>query len=540
MLTYSLLIAYKIFAEEDSKSAIMILSQKGQLSVLTENPSAAKVAEASFTDKLQENGLTYLSVISNPAYQDTLQAYSAGYLEGYLTKDLINSTMYNLQTEVDAGRDVRQFIDENYEYLKKNANSRIKDTYWYQVRLLLFQIKGLEDAFASRVPVLSNDVDKLNSIWMLHWRAPEINDVHRKFDSNFSGDLFMSASCTALIKNVDNDLIVAHSTWSDYNMMLRIIKKYVLPFRISHLHRSVIPGSIVLQSSYPGVLHSVDDYYVTNQHLVITETTNKVYNHRHFKSIQPHNSVPYFLRVLVANRLSPSGKDWARTFSKLNSGTYNNQWMIVDYKMFSPHTGINMGTLLVLEQLPGSVVYKDMSEVLQTGNKFWASYNLPYFQETKDAVNLSAMITEYGLYYSHEMSPRANIFNRDVPNVTDVNSTIYLMRYNDFENDPFAEANCFPLGYSAENAIASRGDLNPLNASCKIEAEGPRCHGATDVKVVDMQMANDLNMMTVIGPTHQGQPVFDWTEQTNTKCKNHRHLGQPDRFDFNPVKVVMP
>ena len=60
---------------------------------------------------------------------------------------------------------------------------------------------------------------------MLHWKVPELNDVHRKFDSSYKGHFFMSESCTVLIKNVDSDLIVAHSTWSDYNMMLRIINR---------------------------------------------------------------------------------------------------------------------------------------------------------------------------------------------------------------------------------------------------------------------------------------------------------------------------
>lgn len=37
---------------------------------------------------------------------------------------------------------------------------------------------------------------------------------------------------------------------------------------------------------------------------------------------------------MVANRLATDGKSWSDIFQQYNSGTYNNQWMVVDYNKF--------------------------------------------------------------------------------------------------------------------------------------------------------------------------------------------------------------
>lgn len=64
----------------------------------------------------------------------------------------------------------------------------------------------------------------------------------------------------------------------------------------------------------------------------------------------------------------------------LNTGStdffFLNQWMVLDYKLFTPGEPIIPGTLLILEQLPGIVEVADMSVFLQE-KTYWASYNLP-------------------------------------------------------------------------------------------------------------------------------------------------------------------
>ena len=63
---------------------------------------------------------------------------------------------------------------------------------------------------------------------------------------------------------------------------------------------------------------------------------------------------------------------------------------------------------------------------------------------------------KYGSGTSYQLAPRAEIFRRDVGNVVDLESFEYIMRYNDYLNDPYALGS--PFG-----AICSRGDLTSAN-----------------------------------------------------------------------------
>ena len=52
----------------------------------------------------------------------------------------------------------------------------------------------------------------------------------------------------------------------------------------------------------------------------------------------PPQTVPYWVRAIVANQMASTAPEWHDIFYKFNSGTYNNQWMVVDYKVCS--TGV--------------------------------------------------------------------------------------------------------------------------------------------------------------------------------------------------------
>ena len=513
----------------------VVLDMDGDPYIVAREPQSW-VAQATYSIKIEEEGFAYLTLTSNPDYPDSVQAYCAGYLEGFMTYKQINQTFINQNVEnVKPTGDVKDFIVDNFNYVNKMIEENSTTTYWYQISLLVYQIKGMEDGYLGLPAKVSRTIDPIGLFWIYNWLWTELTDIQLKYARGTS--TLGSGSCSAMIRYTGDDLIASHVTWTEYSSMLRTMKKYNLKFKKNPTSNDTIPGFEILESSYPGIVHSVDDYYVTSEKLVVIETTNSIQNDTLYDYIVPNGAVPYFLRVALANRLSESGLDWTNYFAMYNSGTYNNQWMVVDYKKFTPHTPIGPGTLYILEQMPGFVVTKDMSVSLETGLNAWVSYNIPAFPEVQEKNNYSTYINTYGPFFSHDHSPRANIFRRGLSNVTDLNSAMSLMRYNDYQNDPYAKANCTPLAYSAENGISARCELNPTNQVCAIAAEAARCHGATDLKIVGMSLVNSMQMIAISGPTYEQQEPFDWSKQKDTACDGILHEGHPTKFAFEPVLV---
>lgn len=55
----------------------------------------------------------------------------------------------------------------------------------------------------------------------------------------------------------------------------------------------------------------------------------------------------------------------------LFSGTYNNQYMVIDLKKIHLKSAIEDGALWVVEQIPSLVEAGDMTPILRTGKHKW-------------------------------------------------------------------------------------------------------------------------------------------------------------------------
>jgi len=289
--------------------------------------------------------------------------------------------------------------------------------------------------------------------------------------------------------------------------MNRIYKIYYLD-----LQDPAIKAKGHSHSSYPGVLASLDDYYMASSGLGMVQTTNGLFNDSQYNLINPQTLLTW-TRIRTAQALAWDGKSWSETVGRYFSGTYTNQYMVVDFNKFTPGQPLGNGALYVSEEIPSLYRYADATQYLEIGH--WPSYNVPFFRDIYTLSGYPAIVAHYGTGESYDLAPRAKIFRRDHTNVTSLDSFKYLMRYNNWQNDPFSEE-------SAGNAIMARNDLN-INR--------PRASGGYDTKVTNYDLFRNLICHAVNGPTTQGQPPFSWASQ----FASDSHLGQPEVFNFSFV-----
>jgi len=220
-------------------------------------------------------------------------------------------------------------------------------------------------------------------------------------------------------------------------------------------------------------------------------------------------------RVRMANMMSSSGQDWFFYISQYNSGTYNNQYMVVNYNQFQVGQPMPDNTLWVMEQIPGLVAGADTTATLERG--YFSSYNVPYFEQVYNLSGYPEMAKKYGVGVTYQLAPRAQIFRREQNTVVDLNTLKALMRYNN-PDDPY-------FGDSPMDAICSRGDLlNP-----------PSLGGCYDSKVTSSKLVPSMTSHAVNGPTTAfNLPPFSW----EPRFASTSHFGQPVTFDFDFVVMA--
>jgi hypothetical protein len=376
-------------------------------------------AFAEFKNDINATGWSYLDIATNPKDDDVEQAYTAGLAEGLLTGDLINmyaqNTLGSYCTKPLSAycQRLSDFVDKNFAWMQQQIDLYAStDPYWHQVRLFLMQLQGLIDAYSYH-QTDRNVITKQFSfkpditgllIYQIGWDLGDLESALKSDKKRVVGN----GACSALIKLTpgNTDLYVSQDTWTEYGTMLRVLKKYNISSHLVPGSDELVPGHAVSFSSYPAALLSGDDFYAISSGLVAIETTIGNENETLWSYIKPENSVFEGIRNMVANRLARSGKQWTDTFSRFNSGTYNNQWMVVDYKKFvAKQPQLADGLLFVLEQIPGMIMSRDATDVLRN-QSYWASYNLAYFPEIFNASGSREQVAKYGDWFSYENSPR--------------------------------------------------------------------------------------------------------------------------------------
>eukprot|EP01133_Synstelium_polycarpum_P006702 gene6702-7795_t len=483
------------------------------------------IAWATFSNAMMTTGWGYLSIGTSGNFPDSVQAEAAGFLEGYVTHDMIYSNWFNMyvnEYKKTISPAAIAWIQANNQYMTDQVQANPSDPYWQQVGLVFAQVSALAAGYAAANTDPAQSLE-FNDILLMNMDGDMI-DLGPALNISFADSRppaeqlgeFMrkTGHCSGLVKLTDDlsDLYTGHTTWSSFYEMVRLFKVYTFAF-------SSAAGSVsatTMFSSYPASLSSIDDFYLLDTGLVVTETTNGLMNNNLYYIIMPQ-SILSWIRVIIANRMASNGLQWCNIFSLQNSGTYNNQWIVVDYNKFEANVAARDGLVYVLEQLPGYIEFDDVTPIVRAG--YWPSYNVPFFE---NVYNMSGFneTSQYGTWFSYELAPRATIFRRDANSISSFTEFQAEMRYNNWEHDPLA------LGNSG-NQVSSRFDLvtkpSPNNPYLNKDA-----FGGIDSKAVSANLVAKMQVAAQSGPTHDQQPPFSWKAGTWT----YTHVGMPDFWDF--------
>lgn len=154
--------------------------------------------------------------------------------------------------------------------------------------------------------------------------------------------------------------------------------------------------------------------------------------------------------------------------------TYNNQYPIITLFGWTPGAALVPGTMTVVEQIPGLVVWGDATQELERG--YFPSYNVPYFPVIYNMSGYTQVVAKHGRLgdvagIDYQMAPRAQIFRRDQGNVVDIDSFKAILRYNEYKTDPIAKG-ALPVGGSPAMhavcgvAVRVSGMLSRARATC--------------------------------------------------------------------------
>ena len=490
------------------------------------------VATAYYTDSLLDIGWDKLAITTNSMFSDEIQAEAAGRLEGELTKERIYYHFLNIQKDYPIDEQISEFFERQesfvFDSIKKEGKN---DPMLYNAYLIKIQYNAIMDQYNSSV-----DEDKKltkNNFHQMNY-LNDISDLQIKFnvekygETNYSKmtdkeiiDNFLERThCSALfkIKNDLSEVYFGHNTWNAYFASIRIIKEYNLNF-----NNKWVKSKNIIFTSYPATMSSLDDFYVTSHGLIVIETTNSFYNDTMFKEVIPE-SLFTSERAMISNRISNSSKEWVENFIKYNSGTYNNQFMVLDKnKVNLINKTIDYDAFYIVEQLPGFTKINNVTSFLKFG--YWSSYNVPFDKEIYEKSLIQKIIDErpaVAASLDYDNCARTKIFRREQSSADTLEGFMRLMRYNKYKTDPYSEEN---PSYS----ISSRSDLSG------------KCSGAYDSKVGALSDFKDgkIKIHLIGGPTwdeDEGIKPFSWNETASDNCKNHEHYFIPDIFKYDWIE----
>lgn len=496
---------------------------------------------------------------------DGVQMYGAGLVEGFLTAPAIADyflntrdyfvSPYGLNASLANGELDWLRAQDGAARAAAAAAGADADESLQALRLLLLQFDGLVAGYQAAVEEEAHEVEARGGVRVLPTLTPtdflflngngDLYDLIERFRPAAEtppppsyARLATAGRCSALVAVAPDvsDLFIGHAVWDSLSQATKIYKHFATRLALGG------PGEQrVSFSSFPGELSSDDDFYLTTSpraSLAIVSTTLHILDPALYAQVSPPRaSLLCWQRARVATLLARSGAHWASLFAAQNSGTYNNEWLVVDLGRFEPGGELKEGLLTVVDQIPGLVTAADRTRSLERG--YWPSYNLPSDPRVYNACGLGekGVVDAHAAaaggagarWLSYQLAPRAALFRRDGGGIASLSRLRDVVR-GVHRGAPGAPATPDPLARGdALASVCGRADLETDPASRE-----PR--GCFDGKATSWREAvggergASLAAHVVTGPsTHGGLlPPFrprDWAHVMPTR-------GMPAAFDF--------
>jgi len=482
-----------------SKSATCYI-ENGQVTIKEGNYSDG-VGWALFEDTIDTVGWFKFHVETSSKYPSNHQMICAGALDGYLGQHRIFER-FNLYKDIMGLPRDQQFnpkwedwMIENLEYTRNQVSVNPNDKYWASIGLILKQFDGLYTGYSFAAPT----EEKLRMIDLLFIQSiGDVYDLVTVWSNKTIYNEFFHLECSGLVAISPDyqELYFGQDAWSSFLKMHNVLKEY-------HINVSEHSAKRIVISTRMGALASSDDFWLSDQGLMVLETTNNNFNKSLYDFVTT-KSLLTWIRVLHATWVSQGAEEWTKEFIRENSGTYNNQYIVVDSKKFYPGKKPTKDLIWVIEQLPSLYRSADLTNLLST-RRWFPSINTPFFEDIFNIAGYPEKIKEkgdLGDYYSYYNSSRFLIFQREAPKIKNFEDFKKLMRFNNWKNDEYGHKD-------AGQQILARYDLRLPD--CKYGKAN--AFGGLDTKAAKAtEILSTLSFEAIASPEHENNPPWAFGE----------------------------
>lgn len=498
-------------------------------------------AWADWQDSINQTGWYNLHVTGIEGVNSDDMLLCGGALEGYLSQERIFDH-YRLIKEMEDRdfdgnknpehetqiQNTLNFFNDNLLYIRGSIYAYPEVPYWREIALIMKQFDGFVIGYNKKADITAktSEIDPhLNEtfLWLIQSEG-DLGDVMGSVPAEATNRgptreiITPGEHCSGLIRLLDNygDIFFSHDAWSDYRELHGELKEYNFPIPDFKAHR-------ITMSTRVGKLASYDDYYVSDAGLFVLETTLNNFNEELSAGNVKPQTLFTWIRAVHATWCTDNGKDWTDTFIKHNSGTYNNQYIVLDSKKFKRFEKPTTDLLWIIEQMPGIYRSKDITDQL-VNEGYFPSFNTPWFEDIFNIAHYPQHIAEWGedgSYWDYYTAARYLIYKREMPRITDFDAFKQMMIYNNWKKDLYSNGD-------PGQQILSRYDQRMLGFHK--EHWPRRAFGGLDSKCLKLTEATArLHFHARASPPYENNPVWEFGTE---EWKDIHYYGLPKRWNF--------